>query len=332
MRLHVFEPITFAAMAEIGTDIQKAARLLKRGKLVAIPTETVYGLAANAFKEEAVLNIFEAKNRPHFDPLIVHSSSAEWVKQHVAEIPPIAQILMDEFWPGPLTLVLPKKPIVPDLVTSGLDSVAVRVPKHPMTQQLLQVLDFPLAAPSANPFGYVSPTTAQHVEDQLGDKVDYILDGGPTTVGLESTIIGFEEAKPVVYRLGGLSIDVIEDLIGSVEVTLNQSSDPKAPGMLKSHYAPGKPLYFGNPGEMITEFEGKRIGFLGFMTRLEFLPPERQLLLSPHGDLHEAAVNLFAFMRQFEKLPVDVILAEQLPEIGLGRAINDRLRRAAVNS
>ncbi len=319
-------------MAEIGTDIQKAASLLRRGKLVAIPTETVYGLAGNAFNEEAVLSIFETKNRPQFDPLIVHSSSIQWVKEHVAEIPQIARILMDEFWPGPMTLVLPKKENIPDLVTSGLDSVAVRVPSHPMTQELLQMLDFPLAAPSANPFGYVSPTTAQHVNDQLGDKIDYILDGGSTTVGLESTIIGFEEGKPIVYRLGGLSIDVIEESIGPVEIALNQSSDPKAPGMLKSHYAPGKPLYFGNPGELISDFDGKRIGFLGFMTRLEFLPNDRQLILSPHGDLHEAAVNLFAFMREFEKFPVDIILAEQLPEIGLGRAINDRLRRAAVNS
>lgn len=319
-------------MAEIGTDIEKAAHLLRRGKLVGIPTETVYGLAGNAFNEQAVLSIFETKNRPQFDPLIVHSSSTEWVKEHVAEIPLLASRLMDEFWPGPMTLVLPKKTIVPDLVTSGLDSVAVRVPSHPMTQSLLRLLDFPLAAPSANPFGYVSPTTAQHVNDQLGDKIDYILDGGPTTIGLESTIIGFEEGRPIIYRLGGLSVDVIEDLIGPVEVTLNQSSDPKAPGMLKSHYAPGKPLFFGKPGQLITEFEGKRIGFLGFMTRLEFLPPNRQLLLSPRGDLQEAAVNLFAFMRQFEKFPVDVILAEELPEIGLGRAINDRLRRAAINS
>ena len=319
-------------MAEIGTDIERAARLLKQGKLVAIPTETVYGLAGNAFNEEAVLSIFETKERPHFDPLIVHSSGIEWIKEHVADIPQLARTLMEEFWPGPMTLVLPKKDIVPDLVTSGLDSVAVRVPLHPMTQQLLQLLDFPLAAPSANPFGYVSPTTAQHVNDQLGDKIDYILDGGPTKVGLESTIIGFEEGKPIVYRLGGLSIDVIEDLIGPVEVALNQSSDPKAPGMLKSHYAPGKPLYFGNPGEMIPDFDGKRIGYLGFMTRLEFLPPNRQLILSPHGDLHEAAVNLFAFMREFENFPVDVILAEKLPEIGLGKAINDRLRRAAVNT
>ena len=319
-------------MAEIGTDIDKAATLLKAGKLVAIPTETVYGLAGNAFNEDSVLNIFETKERPHFDPLIVHSSSAQWVKEHVEEVPHLAQKLMNEFWPGPLTLVLPKKSIIPDIVTSGLDSVAVRIPSHPMELELIQKLDFPLAAPSANPFGYVSPTTAQHVNDQLGDKIDYILDGGSTTVGLESTIIGFEDGKPIIYRFGGLSIDVIEDSIGKVEVALNQSSDPKAPGMLKSHYSPGKPLYFGNPGELIPDFEGKRIGFLGFMTHLEFLPPERQLILSPRGDLQEAALNLFAFMREFEKFPVDVILAEELPEIGLGKAINDRLRRAAVNS
>lgn len=319
-------------MAEIGTDIQKAAELLKRAKLVAIPTETVYGLAANAFDTDAVLRIFEAKNRPHFDPLIVHSSDSAWVKQHVAETSHLAQILMDEFWPGPLTLVLPKKAVVPDMVTSGLDTVATRVPSHPLTQRLLEIIDFPLAAPSANPFGYVSPTTAQHVQDQLGDQVDYILDGGPTKVGLESTIVGFEEGKAVVYRLGGLSIDVIEDVIGNVEVSLNQSSDPKAPGMLKSHYAPAKPLYLGNPAELLNEFHGKKIGFLGFMTELGELPSAHQLLLSPQGNLHEAAVNLFAFMRQFEGLPVDLIIAERLPEVGLGKAINDRLKRASSST
>lgn len=319
-------------MAEIGTDIDRAAQLLKAGKLVAIPTETVYGLAGNAFNEDSVLNIFETKERPHFDPLIVHSSGSRWVMEHTMNIPHLALKLMNDFWPGPLTLILPKRPLIPDIVTSGLDSVAVRVPSHPMTLDLIRKLDFPLAAPSANPFGYVSPTTAQHVNDQLGDKIEYILDGGPTSVGLESTIVGFEDDKPLVYRLGGLSIDVIEDSIGEVEISLNQSSDPKAPGMLKSHYAPGKPLYFGNPGQMISDFDGMRIGFLGFMTRMEFLPPDRQLLLSPHGDLQEAALNLFAFMREFENFPVDVILAEELPEIGLGKAINDRLRRAAVNS
>ncbi|MDP6908455.1 MAG: L-threonylcarbamoyladenylate synthase [Flavobacteriales bacterium] len=317
-------------MAEIGTDILQAARLLKAGKLVSIPTETVYGLAANAFDEDAVINIFEAKNRPHFDPLIVHISGKRWVTELVREIPPLARNLMNEFWPGPLTLVLPKKDVIPDIVTSGLDNVAIRVPAHSVTQGLISNLNFPLAAPSANPFGYVSPTTAQHVNDQLGDKIDYILDGGSTTVGLESTIIGFEDDQPVVYRLGGLSIDVIEDSIGKVKVTLNQSADPKAPGMLKSHYATKKPFHFGNPGQMISDFEEKRIGFLGFITKLEFLPEKQQLLLSPSGDLHEAAKNLFAYMRQFETMNVDLILAEELPDIGLGKAINDRLRRAAV--
>jgi L-threonylcarbamoyladenylate synthase len=317
-------------MAEIGTDIQKAADLLNEGKLVAIPTETVYGLAANAFNEEAVLKIFEAKNRPHFDPLIVHSSSPEWTKQHVDNIPPTAITLMDEFWPGPLTLVLPKKDFVPDLVTSGLDTVAVRVPSHPMTSDLIQRLDFPLAAPSANPFGYISPTSAQHVNDQLGDKVDYILDGGPTKVGLESTIVGFEEGKPVIYRLGGLGIDLIQEVIGEVGVRLNQSSDPMAPGMLKSHYAPAKPLYLGNPESLIRDLNGQKIGFLGFMKKIDSITGENQLILSEKGDLQEAAVNLFAFMRLFENLDVDVIVAEEVPEVGLGKAINDRLRRAAT--
>ena len=318
-------------MAEIGSDIQKAVKLLNAGKLVAIPTETVYGLAGNAFNEDVIVSIFETKDRPQFDPLIVHSSSVRWITELVSEIPPLAQKLMNDFWPGPLTLVLPKRSIVPDIVTSGLDGVAIRIPSHPMTHDLISKLDFPLAAPSANPFGYVSPTTAQHVNDQLGDKIDYILDGGSTTVGLESTIVGFEYGKPIIYRLGGLSVDVIEAVIGEVEISLNQSSDPKAPGMLKSHYAPTVPVYFGNPGRLITKFQGKRIGFLGFITKLEFLPDNQQLLLSPKGDLHEAAKNLFAYMRRFEELNVDLILAEELPNVGLGKAINDRLRRAAAN-
>lgn len=325
------EPITFAFMAEIGTDVRKAAQLLKQGKLVAIPTETVYGLAANALNQEAVLRIYEAKNRPQFDPLILHCASTSIVAQHVTEIPAVAQQLMQAFWPGPMTLVLPKKSTVPDIVTSGLATVAVRIPSHPLTQALLSQVSFPLAAPSANPFGYVSPTTAQHVNDQLGDEVSYILDGGSTRIGLESTIIGFENSQPLIYRLGGLSIDDVEALIGEIQVRLNQSSNPQAPGMLKSHYAPSKPLYFGSPEKMINEIKGKRIGVLSFTQMLPSVPENAQLVLSPQGDLHEAAVNLFAFMRAFEHLPVDVILAEQLPETGLGRAINDRLRRAAVD-
>jgi L-threonylcarbamoyladenylate synthase len=201
-------------MAEIGKEVNRASQLLREGQLVGIPTETVYGLAANALDADAVLRIFEAKGRPHFDPLIMHLPDADAVKVHVRDIPPMALQLMDAFWPGPLTLVLPKQSHVPDIVTSGLDTVAVRVPSHPMTQALLRQLDFPLAAPSANLFGHVSPTTAQHVNAQLGDRIPYILDGGATTVGLESTIVGFEEGIPTIYRLGGLGVEEIERVVG----------------------------------------------------------------------------------------------------------------------
>jgi len=317
-------------MAEIGTDIIKAAELLRDGQLAGIPTETVYGLAANALDVEAVLRIFEVKGRPHFDPLIMHLPDAAAVKVHVSDIPAMALQLMETFWPGPLTLVLPKQSHVPDIVTSGLDTVAVRVPSHPMTQALLHQLDFPLAAPSANLFGHVSPTTAQHVNDQLGDRIPYILDGGATTVGLESTIIGFEDGIPTIYRLGGLGVEEIERVIGPVQLLLNQSSDPKAPGMLKSHYAPRIPLYLGNPSVLMSQLEGKRIGFLGFNLPLREMAAEWQRILSPKGDMKEAAHNLFAYLREMEATDIDAIIAEEAPDTGLGKAINDRLRRAAV--
>ncbi len=320
----------FCRMAEMGTDIARAAQLLREGQLVAIPTETVYGLAANALNADAVLRIFEAKGRPHFDPLIMHLPDATAVRGHVQDIPPQAERLMEAFWPGPLTLVLPKRGHVPDLVTSGLDTVAVRVPSHPMTQALLRQVDFPLAAPSANLFGHVSPTTAQHVNDQLGDRIAYILDGGPTDIGLESTIVGFEDGRPVVYRLGGLSVEEIERVIGPVQLVLNQSSDPKAPGMLKSHYAPRIPLHLGNPAVLLPLLEGKRIGFLGFNLPLRDMAAERQRILSPTGDLKEAAHNLFAYLRDMETMDIDAIIAEEAPDTGLGKAINDRLRRASV--
>jgi L-threonylcarbamoyladenylate synthase len=317
-------------MAEIGTDIDHAARLLRDGQLVAIPTETVYGLAANALDADAVLRVFEAKGRPHFDPLIMHLPDADAVRGYVKDIPPQAEPLMDAFWPGPLTLVLPKKSHVPDLVTSGLDTVAVRVPSHPMTQELLRKVGFPLAAPSANLFGHVSPTSAQHVCDQLGDRIAHILDGGPTDIGLESTIIGFEEGMPVFYRLGGLGVEEIERVIGPVRLHLNQSSDPKAPGMLKSHYAPRIPLYLGNPTVLSKELEVDRIGFLGFNLPLREMAEGRQRILSAKGDMKEAAHNLFAHLRELEAMDIDAIIAEEVPATGLGRAINDRLRRAAV--
>jgi len=320
----------FCSMAEIGTDIKKAAQLLRDRRLVAIPTETVYGLAANALDADAVLRIFEAKGRPRFDPLIMHLPDAEAVRAHVMDIPTQAELLMNAFWPGPLTLVLPKKQHVPDLVTSGLATVAVRVPAHPLAQELLRSVDFPLAAPSANIFGHVSPTTAQHVNDQLGDRIAYILDGGPTDIGLESTIVGFEDGRPVIYRLGGLSVEEIERVIGSVQLVLNQSSDPKAPGMLKSHYAPRIPLHLGNPSKLSAQLEGRCIGFLGFNLPLRELEGDKQRVLSSRGDLKEAAHNLFAYLRELEAMDIDAIIADEAPDTGLGRAINDRLRRASV--
>jgi L-threonylcarbamoyladenylate synthase len=314
----------------IGTDIQQAKALLKSGEVVGIPTETVYGLAANAFDEKAVAKIFAVKNRPSFDPLIVHTADVSTITEFTLHLPEKAKTLADTFMPGPLTLLLPKKNIIPDMVTSGLQQVAIRIPKHPLTQQLLQELPFPLAAPSANPFGYISPTTAQHVEDQLGEKIKYILDGGPCHVGVESTIFGFEDGLPTIYRKGGLAIEAIEDLIGPVQVREHSSSNPKSPGMLKSHYAPGCPVILGNIKTLIQQHRDKRIGIISFKDHYPGIEPGLNIILSEKGDYTEAARHLFSGMRQLDKLKPEVILAELLPEEGLGRAINDRLRRAAT--
>lgn len=324
--------------AEVSIDPARASDLLRQGGLVAIPTETVYGLAANAFNAEAVLRIFEVKQRPAFDPLIIHVRDRAQVDL-VAHVPPEAEVLIRHFWPGPLTLVLPKKPIVPDIVTSGLDTVGVRMPAHPLAQQLLQSLDFPLAAPSANPFGYVSPTTAQHVADQLGDRIPYILDGGPCSVGVESTIIGWEPVHThhtshltphtsnwALYRAGGIPVETIEAVIG----TLGEAATrvlPAAPGMIESHYAPRTPVHVGDVDELLRAYTGKRCAVIAFHRRYDAW---RCATLSPAADPAEAARNLFSTLRGSDTLGADVILAEVFPEKGLGRAINDRLRRASA--
>ena len=314
-------------------NLSAAKKALEAGQLVAIPTETVYGLAANALNEEAVLEIFRVKNRPAFDPLIVHVASWEQARsltQGVApEVLAQAERLAKAHWPGPLTLLLQKSPEIPDLVTSGLPRVALRVPAHPLTLELLQMLDFPLAAPSANPFGYISPTRTEHVQRQLGDRIAGILDGGACRVGVESTILGFEQGRPVIYRKGGLSVEVIETLIGPVEVRAQSSSKPATPGMLKSHYAPRTSLVLGDLRELAQKYSGQRAGVLAFRQMLPGLPESRQRLLSPKGDLAEAAQRLFAAMHELDAMGLDVILAELLPEEGLGRAVNDRLRRAS---
>jgi L-threonylcarbamoyladenylate synthase len=316
-------------MAQIGTDVQKAKDLLEAGNVIGMPTETVYGLAGNALNPDAVLEIFKVKNRPSFDPLIVHTDSIAKVESFVKTIPDQARRLAERFWPGPLTILLPKKSIIPDLVSSGLETVAIRIPNHPLALKLLGVLDFPLAAPSANPFGYISPTTARHVAEQLGDKIPYVLDGGSAQVGIESTIIGFVEGGPIVYRLGGMTLEKLEAIVGKVAVRSHSTSNPKAPGMLSSHYAPRKPLLLKTPAEALATYKPERIGVLAFEEFSRLIPVEQQQILSVTGDVSEAAKNLFAAMRALDAFDIDVIVAELLPETGLGRAINDRLRRAA---
>jgi L-threonylcarbamoyladenylate synthase len=318
-------------MAEIGKDVLRAKQLLEEGMLVAIPTETVYGLAGNALDSSAVVKIFTVKNRPHFDPLIVHVSSLEQAYDLVEYIPEKALKLVQLFWPGSLTILFKKKPIIPDLITAGMDTVGIRCPDHSLTQSLLKSLSFPLAAPSANPFGYVSPTQPSHVNDQLGKQIDYILDGGVCKVGIESTIVGFENDQPIIFRLGGLSIEAIEKEIGKVKIQLNSSSNPKAPGQLKSHYAPQKKVVIGNLQELIKKYTSKKIGILSFSKKIETVNPDHQIILSESGNVEEAAQRLFSALRELDKKDIEVILTECVPETGLGKAINDRLQRAAAH-
>lgn len=315
--------------ASIGTSVKTAKKLLEDGSLVAIPTETVYGLAGNALHATTVAKIFEVKNRPYFDPLIVHVPSIEEAKNYVTEVPLPAKNLALAFWPGPLTLLLPKKTNIPDLVTAGLDRVGLRCPDHQLTRELLHLIDFPLAAPSANPFGYVSPTTAQHVMDQLGEKISYILDGGPCKIGIESTIVGWENAQAIVYRLGGITIDQIESVIGKVHIQAHSSSSPQTSGQLQNHYAPSHRFLLGNVQHLVREHRLQKPGVLTFQ-KIEDLPGASHLVLSPAGDLNEAARNLFGMLRQLDNQDIDSVVAEEVPNVGIGRAINDRLRRAAA--
>jgi L-threonylcarbamoyladenylate synthase len=315
-------------LAEIGNDINRASEILNSGGLVAIPTETVYGLAANAYNVDAVVKVFDAKNRPSFDPLITHISHQSKLESLTTSIPAKAQKLIDTFWPGPLTLVLPKSDKISNLISSGLYTAAFRMPKHPLLHELLENLDFPVVAPSANPFGYVSPTSATHVNQQLGDKIGYILDGGESKIGLESTIISFDYGHATVLRLGGLSVEDIEAVIGDVKVNISSSSKPSAPGMLTNHYSPSKKVVLGVADDLIKKYAASKIGILSYNKSFERYP---NFVLSKGANLEEAAANLFSALRWFENQDVDIIITENVPEIGLGRAINDRLKRASIN-
>lgn len=316
-------------------NVALAQQLLMLGETVAIPTETVYGLAANALEEDAVVKIFEIKNRPTFDPLIIHTNTIEKVLSFVEEIPAELLPLAEAFWPGPLTLLLPKKNCIPDLVTAGCSRVAVRIPNHPLTLALLAELDFPLAAPSANPFGYVSPTCAAHVASHLGKRVAYILDGGYCEIGLESTIVGLEAEGITIYRQGGIAQEDIERIVGKVRANTHSSSNPTLPGTLSTHYAPRTPLLLGNLTELIANHEhlsSHTLGVIAYAHPIAGIPACNQMLLAPDAQLTTAARNLFATLREMDKRKFKVILAENVPQTGLGRAINDRLRRAACHT
>lgn len=313
----------------ITTDIKKAKKALKKNKLVAIPTETVYGLAGNAYDESALVEIFKLKNRPFYNPLIVHIKSASSISDVAIDIPESAMILAEKFWPGPLTLVLKKQPHISDLITAGKDTVAVRVPNHPVALALLDKLDFPLAAPSANPFGSISPTNADHVFNYFGGKLEVILDGGECEKGLESTIIGFENNQPVLYRHGSISSEEIEKITGKLSTITNSEKTPNAPGMLSRHYAPNTATYLtNNVVELIKCFKGKRIGILVFKNQINGKGIIHKEILSKSGDLNEAAKNLYAAMHRLDENNLDVIIAERLPDFGLGKTMNDKLERA----
>ncbi|MBY0481713.1 MAG: threonylcarbamoyl-AMP synthase [Chitinophagaceae bacterium] len=314
-------------MAPIGINILRAADLLEAGELVAIPTETVYGLAANALNEQAIVKVFEAKNRPSFNPLIVHVVNLEAIDEY-AVMDDVSRKLAEAFMPGPFTLLLPKKAIIPDLVTAGSSKVAIRIPKHPLAIKVLMLLKFPLAAPSANVSGYVSPTTAKHVSDGLTDKISYILDGGPCEVGLESTIVEVVNNEIVLHRAGAVTIEALENVSGLKVVSKAHSENPATAGQMKSHYATKIPLIRGDIEQLLKEHEEKYIATISFSKSYRGLKKGHQYILSPKGDLNEAAQHLFSVMRSIDEFHFDVIITELFPDTGLGKAINDRLGRA----
>lgn len=305
--------------------LSRAGEALRQGQLVAFPTETVYGLGGDATDDKAVAAIFAAKGRPSFNPLIAHVPDLDAART-IAILDERAEELAIQFWPGPLTLVLPR---LPDsglslLVSAGLDSVAVRVPSHPVALGLLRAAGRPIAAPSANRSGAVSPTTPQHVIESLGERVGMVIAGGKCPVGVESTVLDLTGPEPVLLRHGGLARDEIERLIGPVRVSAGDATAPKSPGQLLSHYAPNARVRLNATTASDAE------GFLTFGPDRFVFGGKTRLNLSAQGDLNEAAANLFAYLRQLDAEDIEGIAVMEIPEVGLGEAINDRLRRAAA--
>ena len=314
--------------------IMEAARIIRKGGLVAFPTETVYGLGAAAANEAAVARIFEAKRRPRIDPLIVHVHDIESARRY-GTFPDAALPVMERFWPGPLTLVAGKKNLIPDIVTAGLDTVAIRIPAHPAALALIRTAGIAIAAPSANPFGYVSPTEAAHVAAQLGDAVDLILDGGSSTIGVESTILSLEASGPVILRAGGTPVEDLQSVLGWTDVHIGSVLRPSVPGQMKRHYSTLTPLEIIEiPGRRDAaprmEKQGERIGLLTLSLMEDASCYTAVEILSPAGDLREAAAGLFRALRRLDTLALDRIVARPVSEKGLGLAIMDRLRRCAA--
>jgi L-threonylcarbamoyladenylate synthase len=315
---------------EISTDRTAAVELLREGEIVALPTETVYGLAADALNPIAVAKIFEAKERPRFDPLIVHLPDRDWLEKIVdlpAQDRQLILELADTFWPGPFTMVLPKREIVPEIVTGGLDTVGVRVSVHPVFSEIIRALGKPLAAPSANRFGRISPTTAQHVLDELKERIPVIIDGGPTAHGIESTIVAICAGGIHILRRGSITEDQLSDF-GNID-NVASAEKVSAPGQLPRHYAPKTQLQLIEDVNSFSPDKNQRVGLLAWNP----IEPEKNFAavryLSERQDLREAAANLFRYLRELDVPNIDLIVAEQVPDRGLGAAIMDRLRRAA---
>ena len=308
-------------------NLDRAATSLAEGRLVAFPTETVYGLGAHALDPLALARIFTAKGRPLFDPLIVHLADIAWLPRLCAWVDPRAERLAERFWPGPLTLVLPKTSLVPELATAGLPTVAVRMPAHPVALDLIRRTGFPLAAPSANPFGRLSPTTAAHVAGSFSEGIDFVVDGGPCAVGVESTILSLA-GEATILRAGGISREDLEAVIGPVTLAAPDPGRPMAPGQLPSHYAPRTPLRLLQ-GPARPEDAAPGCGLLAFRSAPGSAGFAAVEILSPWGDMTEAAARLFACLHRLDAASLRMILAEPIPGTGLGLAIMDRLGKAA---
>ncbi|MGC9530641.1 MAG: L-threonylcarbamoyladenylate synthase [Candidatus Bipolaricaulaceae bacterium] len=316
-------------LAADAAGIGKAADILRAGGVVAFPTETVYGLGADATRAEPVARLFEAKGRPKFDPVIVHVASAADAEPLWTEVPARARALMESFWPGPLTLVLPKSRRVPPLITAGLPTLAVRMPDHPVALALITESGCPVAAPSANRFGRPSPTHHEHVLEFLGGAIEAVLAAGPTPVGIESTVVSLCEDPPRVLRPGGVPLEALQEVLGELNVSPPDGPSP-SPGNLPRHYVPSTPLFLLQPGPSPRSGEKlprPRCGFLAFQRRWHDFA--RVEVLSPSGDLRAAAARFFSAVHELDRANLAAIVAEPLPEQGLGTAIMDRLRRAA---